>query len=230
MSKQSITTLRNSDDATLLTNLSPCTTLPSSPEAGQLLAAALQNTLSENHPSPAYLAANQIGYSYNMMALYLPEDKTITIMYNPRYEAMPSGARTEGWPINTYLEPSVRFRDIYAPAIKLTYENDKGETVPLHLSGKNAKAAQMGCDYVRGVTPFDYYTKQELESFIQGIEASRTAPLIQPVMSKMILLLRHVMPISMEGEKKMWQVSNHNLTERIQSFLQPLTWQVLSVF
>ncbi len=119
------------------------------------------------HAKPAYLAANQIGYDKRIVLLYLPGDQSKNksherlILVNPTYEELePASADAKKYfYLNTFSADQIRFRsDGYASKVKVTYQDAYcSDKHTLELTGLEAIAAQMGINFVYGITPLDHH-------------------------------------------------------------------------
>ncbi len=112
------------------------------------------------HLTPAYLAANQIGNNKRVVLLYLPKEGAFAeqiVMFNPIYTVKEAAGNPSHYRISTFFAEQFRFRnDFYARKIEVEYGNQDGKRVSLLLDNHAAIAAQMGINFVYGITPLDY--------------------------------------------------------------------------
>src|SRR5690349_1632979 len=78
-------------------------------EIASNLQTALYSEISPEHKTPAYLAANQLGYKYQMLAFHHLEEGTpaLVIMVNPRIVSI-SDELQDSARINTFSAPQFR--------------------------------------------------------------------------------------------------------------------------
>lgn len=131
------------------------------------------------HDRPAYLAANQIGHKKRVVLLYLPPvDETKAreiIMINPIYkrlEEVQSDSKTQ-FRISTFFADQFRFSNrCYADKIYVVYHDEFWNQQSIELKGLEAIAAQMGINFINGITPLDNgITLDELKTFSQNPSA-----------------------------------------------------------